>query len=138
MSLTPALRFEVLQALAHAAERVAHGAPTLHAALHYLRLTQRARAEADRALDEVRFEVPAEQLEAVALTEGGQSAEGRQLREGLCAARRNVRLPWESPEGHSRTQCMCLLFIAREFLKRLPVVSAGPLLPSLPLTRSNT
>lgn len=133
MPLTPALRFEVLQALATARGKVAHGAPTLRAALHYLRLTERAWAEVDRALDEVRFEVTGAQLEAVALSEGGQSAEGRELRDEILTANRNVHLHWESAEGLTRAQCVALLFIAREFLKRMPVVSAGPLLPSLPI-----
>jgi hypothetical protein len=137
VAMMPALRFEVLQALERARDRVAHGSPTLHAALHYLRLTKRAWAEVDRALDEVRFEVPKEQLVAAARSEGGQSAEGLLLREHLEAAAKNAHVPWESPEGHTRAQCVALLFVAREFLKRLPVVSAGPLLPSLPIYERN-
>lgn len=132
-TMNRALRFEVLTGLEKARERVARGAPTLPVALHYLRLTPRAWAEVDRALDEVRFEVPAEQLEAVALSQGSQSAEGLRLRDDLETVRRNGRLPWESTEGHTRGQCVALLFIAREFLKRMPAVSAGPLLPSLPI-----
>jgi hypothetical protein len=133
MPLTAALRFEVLQGLEKARQKVARGHPSLHAALHYLRLTARAWAEMDRALDDVRFEVPAEHLEAAALSEGGSSAEGLRLRDDLKAAQQNAGLPWESPEGHTRAQAVCLLFIAREFLRRMPVVGAGPRQPSLPL-----
>ncbi|MFL5344376.1 MAG: hypothetical protein ACJ8AT_06270 [Hyalangium sp.] len=133
------LRWEVLRALGQAMEGVAHGHPSLSTAFHYLRLTERAWVEVDRALDDVRFEVPAEQFVAVAESQGAQSAEGVQLREALHAARRNAGLPWESPESLTREQCVALLFIAREFLKRLPAVSAGPLLPSLPISaRSDT
>jgi hypothetical protein len=132
MPLTAALRFEVLQGLEKARQKVARGHPSIHAALHYLKLT-RAWAEVDRALDDVRFELPAEQLEPAALSEGGQSAEGLRLRDDLKVAQQNAGLPWESPEGHTRAQAVCLLFIAREFLRRMPVVNAGPRQPSLPL-----
>ncbi|HYI00802.1 hypothetical protein [Hyalangium sp.] len=98
MPLTAALRFEVLQGLEKARQKVARGHPSLHAALHYLRLTARAWTEVGRAVDDVLFEVPAEHLEPAALSEGGQSAEGLRLRDDLKAAQHNAGLPWESPE----------------------------------------
>ncbi|HVG57675.1 MAG TPA: hypothetical protein VNA24_03920 [Hyalangium sp.] len=141
MPLTPALRFEVLQALEKARQRVAHGTPTLKAAFHYQRLTTKAWVEVDRALDDVRFTVALEALVETALSQDAQSAEGRSLRDDLHAAENNARLPWSecdaNREGLTRAQCVALLFIAREFLKNLPVTAAGPLLPHLPLTRSN-
>ncbi|KFE60114.1 hypothetical protein [Hyalangium minutum] len=137
-SVSPALRWEVLRALDKAAEDVAHGHPSLQVAFHYLRLTKAAWAEVDKALDAVRFDVRAELLEEFALSEGGHSSEGQRLRDRLAVAEGNGHLPWESPEGHTRRQCVALLFIARELAKRLPVVGAGPLLPSLPLTRSTS
>jgi hypothetical protein len=138
MPLTPALRFEVLQALEKARRHVAHGAPTLHVAFHLQRLTPQAWVQVDRALDDVRFTVPAEELVKTALAQGAGNADGLNLRDDLRTATSNTRLPWESSEGHTRQQCIALLFIAREFLKSLPVTAAGPLLPHLPLTRSNT
>jgi hypothetical protein len=69
MPVTVALRWEVLRGLEKAREHVARGHPSLHAALHSLRLTARAWAEVDRALDDVRFEVPAEHLERAALSD---------------------------------------------------------------------
>ena len=136
-ALKEALRFAVLQALERARQRVARGLPSLHAAWHYMRLSDSVWAEVDKAMDTVRFEVPAELLTTAALSEGAKSAEGMRLRDELQAAERNARIPWESPEGLTRGQTVALLFIAQEFLRRLPAVSAGPLLPSLPIYERN-
>ena len=131
--VAPALRFEVLQALERAQENVARGRPTLHSAFYLLDLSARAWAEVDKAMDDVRFEVPPEALEATALSAGAASSEGIRLRELLEAARRNVGVPWVDDQGLTRIQAVALLFIAREFAKRLPVVPAGELFPSLPI-----
>ena len=72
MPLTPGLRWEVLRALERAREDVAHGYPSLGTALRCRRLSERAQIEVDRAVDDVLFEVPAEQLVAAALSEGGK------------------------------------------------------------------
>ena len=97
MPLSPALRFEVLQALEKARQHVAHGHPSLKVALHFLRLTQRAWVEVDRALDAVRFDVPAELLEEAALSEGGKSAEGS-------VSATTCPRPRRTPESHGRAQ----------------------------------
>jgi hypothetical protein len=135
--VTP-LRFEVLTKLELARERVARGAPTLHAAFHYLRLSYPATVEVHKAMADVKAAVPAAELEQAAQSKGVHHAEGLRLRDQLATAWRNRHIPWESPEGLSRAQSISLLFIDWEFLKSLPVTSAGPLLPSLGLSRPTT
>lgn len=127
-----ALRHEVLTALEKARERVARGYPTLHAALWYLRLSDKAWAEVDKALDDVRFEPGPEPLDSAPERTRGEAPEVAELRDALAQARRNGHLHWEDPGGLTRAQCVGLLSRAIKRTKKLPVTSAGPLLPSLP------
>ena len=130
------LRFSVLQALEKAQQRVARGSPSLHAALHYLRLTDRAWAEVDRAIDDVRFEPgPAPFAWTRLQPERGESSALRELRTTLQSARENQWLPWDDPGGLSRAECVALLACAIERTRALPAVSAGPLFHHLPVTR---
>jgi hypothetical protein len=137
MALTPALRFEVLRALELARERVAHGYPSLQAALHPMRLTPKAWAEVDRAVDDVRFDLGAAPSTEPPLRRPGESAEARKLREALAAAEANSHLPWEDPGGLNRVQLVAVLTCAFARVKALPVVSPGPLFHHLPI-RSDT
>lgn len=135
--LMAGVRWAALRALERARENVAHGHPSLAASLHYQRasLSDWAWAEADRAIDAVRFDVTAAQLEPAARSHGTESAEGLRLAEDLRVARRNAALPWEDPEGLSHVQCVALLFIARELVKRLPMAPQQALFPGLSTER---
>jgi hypothetical protein len=127
-----ALRHAVLTALGAARERVARGSPSLHAAIYYLRLADKAWAEVDRAIDDVRFEPGPEPLDVAAPRRRGEEPAVTELREALEAARHNTWLPWEDPGGLTRAQCVGLLTRAMERVKQLPTTAVGPLFPSLP------
>jgi hypothetical protein len=135
--LIPALRWEVLTALAKARENVARGSPSVALALRYQRLTEKGRIEADKAIDDVRFEVPGGELLATALQQP-EGAARQELDDALRTAEANRSLIWEDGQGLTRAQAVALLHLAHAFAASLPVTSAGPLLPSLPLTRSQS
>jgi len=129
------LRFAVLTALERARERVAHGHPSLCSALKYQRLSARAWAEVDRAVDDVRFELGPAPFAWAPRAARGEGPAHAQLRELLRVARENKRLPWEDPGGLCRERCVALLTCAIERTRALPAVSHGPMFHHLPITR---
>jgi len=130
-SLTTYPRWVVLQALLRVRERVAHGAPSLESARHYeRRLTDRQWVELGKALDAVRFDLPARVLDEAPARQPNEAPWVFEWRELLRAAHRNAHLPWEDADGLSRAQVVTLLTQASEHVRGMPATALGPLFPS--------
>ena len=135
------LRHTLTGALEQLRTRVAGGWPSLHAAAKGLRLSEKARVELDKLLDEVRFDATREQL---ARPFGdGRPAPTREVvawREACASAARCMSPPsvgglgltgWEDVGGLTRPEAVGLLTLAIRRLARTPEVGAGPLFPGL-------
>lgn len=121
------LRHAVMTALARARERVAHGAPSLAVALYYQELTERAWAQVDRAIDDVRFEPRPAPFAQAPAPRKGEGPEVAELRELLASSREVSWLPWEDPGGLTRAECVSLLTAAMLHAQAAPSVNYGPL-----------
>jgi hypothetical protein len=125
-------RWAVLQALLRVRARVAHGDPSLTAALHYgcARLTERAWIETTRVLDAVLFDLAEVPTGEAPPPRRGESPEASEVRELLQVAKANAALPWESQEGFTREQLIAVLTLAVESVRNMPPNGLGPLFPS--------
>jgi hypothetical protein len=129
MAIAPAenTRWAVLRALERAAQRIAHGHPSIACALKPERLTERAWVDLDRTVDDVRWEPSPAPFIHVPPYRRGESFCLTELRELLQAARRNTAIPWEDPGGLTRAQAVAVLACALERVRAVPARSPGPL-----------
>ena len=131
------LRHTLTTALEQLRARVASGWPSLHAAAHGLRLSEKARVELDKLLDAVRFEATPEQLETP--FGDGKSAPPREVaawREACAEATRAMVPPsigglgltaWEDVAGLTRLEAIGLLTLAIRRLAAMPEGAAAEL-----------
>jgi hypothetical protein len=121
-------RWAVLRTLERAMEKVAHGAPTLRAALYLERLSDKEWSEVDRAIDDVRFEPGPAPFPMAPLFRPGESERISAFRDALRTAEKNSWIHWEDEtSGWSRARCVAALFCAIERVRSMPAASPGPL-----------